>query len=30
MACVIINYAAAIYVCWYDGINLGHFPTILN
>jgi hypothetical protein len=30
MVCVIVNYAAAIYVCWHDGIDLGHFPTILN
>ena len=30
MACVIINYAAAIYVCWHDKIDLGHFPTVLN
>ena len=30
MVCVIVNYAAEIYVCWHDGIDLGHFPTILN
>jgi hypothetical protein len=30
MACVIVNYAAAIYVCWHDKIDLGHFPVILN
>jgi len=30
MVCVIVNYAAAIYACWHDGIDLGHFPTILN
>jgi hypothetical protein len=30
MVCVIVNYAAAIYVCWHDGIDLSHFPTILD
>jgi hypothetical protein len=30
MACVIINYAAAIHACWCDKNDLGHFPTVLN
>jgi hypothetical protein len=30
MVCIIVNYAAAIYACWHDGIDLSHFPTILN
>jgi hypothetical protein len=30
MVCVIVNYVAAIYACWHDGIDLCHFPTILN
>ena len=30
MVCVIVNYAAAIHVCWHDKIDLSHFPAILN
>jgi len=30
MVCVIVNYTAAIYVGWHDGIDLGHLPAILN
>ena len=30
MMCVIINYAAAIYICHLDGIDISHAPTILN
>ena len=30
MMCVIINYAAAIYICHLDGIDVSHAPTILN
>jgi hypothetical protein len=30
MVCAIINYAAAIYACWHDGIDLSYFPTILD
>ncbi len=30
MVCMIVNYTVAIYVCWHDGIDLSHFPTILN
>jgi len=30
MVCMIVNYAAAIYARWHNGIDLGHFPTILN
>ena len=30
MVCVIVNYATAIYACWHNGIDLSHFPTILN
>ncbi len=30
MTCVIVNYAAAIYACYHDGIDPSHFPTVLN
>lgn len=29
-ACVIINFAAAIHVCWLDGLDLSAFPVFLN
>ncbi len=30
MACIIVNYAAAIYTCYHNGIDLSHLPTTLN
>ena len=30
MVCVIINYAAVIYICWLDGINLDTYPVLMN
>ena len=30
MICVVINFAAAIHVCWLDGIDLDAFPVLAN
>jgi hypothetical protein len=30
MICVVINFAAAIHVCWLDGIDLDAFPVLSN
>ena len=30
MLCVLVNYVAALHICWLDGIDLTHAPTIRN
>lgn len=30
MLCIVVNFSACIYACWYDGVDMSCFPVLLN